>query len=127
MNKKDFTDKDRFAKFIGCEILESSDNHAKVQIKIEERHLNGIDTAQGGVIFTLADFAFAIASNFGGNIVTAINVDISYVKASRKGDILTAEASPQYTDTKIPIYNVNVTNQNNELIAVFKGTGYRLK
>jgi len=123
---QDFINKDKFAKFIGVKVLEASSERAQACLTIEDKHLNGIDTAQGGSIFTLADYAFAIVSNIDGGVVTSININISYVKAVKKGDTITATATPRHTNTKIPIYDVAVTNQNNELVAIFQGMGYRL-
>jgi len=60
-NLRKFFTKDRFAEYVGIELIELSAGKAKVQLKIEKKHLNGVDLVHGGTIFSLADFAFAVA------------------------------------------------------------------
>ena len=61
--KEFFQKKDQFAKHVGIELVEAAKGKAKVRLKIKEHHLNGINLVHGGAIFSLADFAFAVASN----------------------------------------------------------------
>ena len=63
---------DRFAQLLGIEIVEASPGYALVEMKIEDKHKNGINIVQGGAIFTLADYAFAIASNADGSTTVVI-------------------------------------------------------
>ena len=86
-----FSKNDRFAKHVGLELLEVSEGKAKVRLKIRQEHLNGTGLVHGGAIFTLADFAFAVASNSHGTIALGINANISYLQAARDG-ILIADA-----------------------------------
>jgi len=72
---------DRFAKFIGAEIVKAEPGYAVVEMKITDNHMNGLNMVQGGAIFTLADYAFAAASNNSGNITIGVNVNISYLKS----------------------------------------------
>jgi len=123
---KRFFKKDSFAASSGIELMEVSPGYAKARMKIEEKHLNALRTVQGGALFTLADLAFAAASNAYGNVAVAINVNISFVKAATKG-ILTAEAKETSINPKISTYTVNVTDENGEIIAIFQGMGYRKK
>ena len=118
--------KDNFAANAGIELLEVSPGYAKACMRIEEKHLNALNTVQGGAIFTLADLAFAAASNAHGNVAVAINVNISFVKAATKG-VLTAEAKETSINPKIATYTVNVTDDKGELVAIFQGMGYRKK
>ena len=85
-----FFKKDMFAVSSGIELLEVSPGYAKARMKIEEKHLNALRAVQGGAVFTLADLAFAAASNAYGNAAVGINANISFVKAATKGT-LTAE------------------------------------
>jgi acyl-CoA thioesterase len=94
-------------------------------MKIEEEHLNGINTVHGGAIFTLADFTFAVASNSHGVVTVAINVNISFMKAAFKGGTLTATAQEVTINPKLGTYTVNVTDDNGDLIAIFQGMAYR--
>jgi acyl-CoA thioesterase len=123
---KRFFKKDNFAANSGIELLEVSPGYAKARMEVEEKHLNALRTVQGGALFTLADLAFAAASNAYGNAVVAINVNISFVKAATNGT-LTAEAKETSISPKIATYNVNITDENGDLIAIFQGMGYRKK
>lgn len=123
---KKFFINDRFAEHSGIELLEVSKGYARARMKIEDYHLNGVGIAHGGAIFTLADLAFAVASNSHGTVALAINVSISYFKAST-GGILTAEAKEISRNPKLASYTVTVTNEDSELVAIFQGMVYRKK
>ncbi|HII95237.1 MAG TPA: PaaI family thioesterase [Candidatus Methanofastidiosum sp.] len=121
---KEFSDKDRFAKQIGIELVEASEGRAKAKMQIKDIHLNAVSTVHGGAIFSLADFAFAIAANTHGNISVALNVNISFLKAVSEGTLF-AEAEEVSINPKIATYNIRVLNEHNELIATFQGMAYR--
>ena len=122
--KEFFQKRDQFAKYVGIELMEASAGKAKVRLKIKEHHLNGVNLVHGGAIFSLADFAFAVASNSHGTMALGINANISYVKAADNG-ILTAEAIEIAKNSKLATYQINITNEKDELIATFQGTVYR--
>lgn len=119
-----FEDNDRLGKHLGIEILEVSEGSAKVSMEIKEHHLNGVGTVHGGTIFTLADVAFAAASNSYGTVAVAINVSISFVKAISQG-MLYAHATEISRSPKIGNYEVRITDESNDLIAIFQGLAYR--
>jgi len=121
-----FFENDRFAKHSGIEVLEVSEGRAKAKMEIGEKHLNGVGLVHGGAIFTLADLAFAVASNSHGTVALAINVSIAYLKATTKGTLF-AEAEEVSRNPKLATYAVRVTNEDDELIALFQGTVYRKK
>lgn len=121
---KKFFKGDRLAEYLGIELVEVSMGKAVARMEIREEHLNGIDTVHGGAIFTLADFAFAVAANSHGRVTVAINVSISFMKASTKGT-LTAVANEISLNPKIATYTVNICNDDGELIAIFQGLAYR--
>ena len=73
---------DRFAALIGIEIVKMEFGHAVAKMDISEKHLNGLNMIQGGAIFTLADFAFAVAANASGQETVGLNANIAYFKAS---------------------------------------------
>jgi len=124
--KEFFQKRDQFAKYVGIELMEASEGKAKVRLEIKEHHLNGVNLVHGGVIFSLADFAFAVASNSHGTIALGINASISYVK-SAAGGVLTAEAMEVAKNVKLATYQVNITNETDDLMAIFQGTVYRKK
>lgn len=118
--------RDRFAAGSGVELLETSDGYARARLRIEPRHLNGVDIAQGGAIFTLADLAFAAAANSHGTVAVAVQVSISFLKAVAAGT-LTAEAREVARSPRISTCDVRVTDEDGELVALFHGTAYRKK
>jgi len=126
MDIKEFLKNDRFAAFLGIELLEAVDGMAKAKLEIKEEHLNMISIAHGGAIFSLADYTFAAASNSHGNIAVAINASISFIKAAGKGTLI-AEAFEVSRNHKLATYNINITNSAKELIASFQGMVYRKK
>jgi acyl-CoA thioesterase len=125
-NLKRFFKKDNFAANSGIELLEVSPGYAKARMDIGEKHLNALKTVQGGALFTLADLAFAAALNAHGSTAVVINANISFVKAATKGT-LTAEAKETSISPKIATYNVDVTDDNGDIVAIYQGMGYMKK
>jgi acyl-CoA thioesterase len=115
---------DRFAALANIELLAVSPGQARAKMTLHPHHLNGYNTVQGGAIFTLADFAFAAASNSHGNVAVAINVSISFMKAARAGT-LWAEAKEVSKNFKLGSYTVEVKDDAGELVALFQGMVYR--
>ena len=126
MDAKKFLQNDRFAKLLGIELIEIGKGNATAKLEIKDEHLNTVDIAHGGAIFSLADFAFAAASNSHGNIAVGINANISFIKAAEKG-VLTAVATEISRTNKLATYSILVTNSEGELIASFQGMVYRKK
>jgi acyl-CoA thioesterase len=123
---KSFFKKDNFTVNLGIELLEVSPGYAKAKLDIEEKHLNALKIVQGGALFTLADLAFAAALNAHGSTAVVINANISFVKAATKGT-LTAEAKETSISPKIATYNVDITDDNGDIVAIYQGMGYRKK
>jgi len=116
---------DRFAKHAGIEIVEVGKGYSKARMPIDkDKHFNSANVVHGGAIFTLADFAFAVASNSHGQLALAINVNISFIKAKEEG-CLYAEATEVTEPTRLGIYDVTVTDEEERLIARFHGMVYR--
>jgi acyl-CoA thioesterase len=114
---------DQFAKLAQMELVSATPGHAVARMPVLPCHLNGLKSIQGGVVFTLADFAFAAASNAHGAPAVAINVSITFMKAVNSG-VLTAEARELSRNSKLGTYTVNVTDEPGNLIAVFQGLAY---
>jgi len=125
-NIKKFFENDRFARYVGIELVDVSKGKATVRLKTRDDHLNGVDLVHGGAIFALADFAFAVASNSHGTVALGVNANITYLKAAR-GGVLTAEATEVARNPKLATYQINITDEKNDLIAAFQGTVYRKK
>lgn len=116
---------DRFAEYTGMELLAAGDGKATVKLLVKPHHLNAYGSLHGGALFTLADFAFAAASNSRGTIAVGINATISYLKAVTDGELL-AEAEEVSLGSKLSSYIVKVY-QNNEVVALFQGMVYLKK
>ncbi|NPA87639.1 PaaI family thioesterase [Caminibacter pacificus] len=115
-----------FASNIGIKLLEVHYGYAKAKMQIKEFHLNQAGVAHGGAIFTLADFAFAVASNSFGKVSLAINTSISFMHAAKLGDILIAEANLVDESNRLATYEVIVKTEDKK-IAFFTGTVYKTK
>ncbi|MBB3186354.1 PaaI family thioesterase [Microbacter margulisiae] len=114
---------DKFAMSNGIELIACHPGYAKAQVTIEERHLNGAGVVHGGLLFTLADFSFAAAVNSYALITLSINANMSFFAKSTAG-ILTAEAREIFRSNKLCTCDINVTDQEEQLLANFKGTAY---
>ena len=120
---KQHFEKDRFAAETGIRLIELRSGFAKAYLQLEQRHLNSVGIVQGGAIFTLADFAFAAASNSGGKVAVAINTTLSFLKATQTGT-LHAEATEISRTRRLSVCTVRITNDAEELVALFQGTAY---
>ena len=120
----DFFRNDHYAALTGIEILEAKKGYCKARLRISEKHLNAANVVQGGAIFTLADLAFAVASNSHGQLALAINVNITFLKGISEGTLY-ATATEFDNPKKLGAYDVIVTNEKNEIIARFNGLVYR--
>ncbi|MDR1964311.1 MAG: PaaI family thioesterase [Planctomycetaceae bacterium] len=116
---------DRYATEVtGIEIVDARPGYAKTKLLIQPKHFNAVGIVQGGVLFTLADFAFAVASNNGVEEITvAIECNISFLKPTTAG-ILYAEAILLSKTKSLASYDIPVTNENGELVAKFYGRGF---
>lgn len=117
---------DHFAAQAGVELLLIEPGHAKAKMPVQQQHLNGLGTVQGGAIFTLADLTFAAAVNAYGIASVAINVNITFMKAVSTGT-LWAEAKEQSRNFKLGTYAVDIRDDKGDLVAQFQGLGYLKK
>ena len=118
-------EKDAFSQWMGIEILESESGYVKVSMEIRQEMCNGFGICHGGITFSLADSALAFASNSRGSISVALENNINYTKKVEVGDTLIAETEEIQNGRTIGVYKVRVSNQNEELVADFRGTVYR--
>ena len=116
---------DRFAAINGIMLEELDDEHALTSVVLTDNHRNALGGVMGGVIFTLADFAFAAFSNQLHNVTVAQQVSINYL-ATAKGDRLTAKAVCRKNGRSSCVINVDVTDNLGRDIAQFIGTGFKL-
>jgi acyl-CoA thioesterase len=118
---------DDASKLLGIEIIESSPGKARLEMTVRKNMTNGHDICHGGFVFTLADSTFAHACNNTNRITVASGCSIEFLAPGKIGDVLTASATERSRAGRTGVYDVDVTNQNNELIAVFRGKSYQIK
>ena len=118
-------DHDAFSQWMGIEVLEISEGYSRIRMTIRKEMVNGFGIVHGGIPFSLADSAFAFACNNRNNLSVALDVTITFTKAVNVGDDLTAEAKEVHNGRSTGVYLITVTNQNNEQVALFKGTCFR--
>ena len=121
---KDFFLHDEFARQNGIEIVDISDGYARTQVQIEPRHLHAGGSVQGGVLFTLADLAFAAATNSHGTLTVTSSANITFVRGASAG-IITAEARELVNHHHLPFCEVKVMDQTGTILAIFTASGYR--
>ena len=115
---------DKFAKHLGAEVVELKEHYAKVKLKVQKHFLNGIDTAHGGVLFSLADYAFALAANTSGETGVAIQADIQFTKPAVEGDEIIVEAKIVTRSQRIGTFTAVITNQKQEILAHFSAMAF---
>jgi acyl-CoA thioesterase len=126
MTAKEFFQDDIFAKEAGVELVEVRTGYAKAQLRISKQHLNAGGRTQGGALFTLADLALAACSNSHGRLSFSLSADITFVRASGEGDVLTAVAEEKYLGRTTAYYEVSITSQEGKLIASFHSSVFRM-
>lgn len=116
---------DRFATDNGAVIEEVDDHYAKCSLRIEDRHKNAMGAVMGGVYFTLADFALAVASNWQGMGSVSLNSEITYLTPA-KGEVLTAEAVCVKNGRTTSYYRIDVKDDLGNLTAAVTATAFRV-
>lgn len=109
---------------VGIKLDEVDDGYAKTSLVVEPRHLNGAGIIQGGVLFTLADFALAAAANSRGRVAVLIDSHIVCSKGISSGTIY-AEATEETLGYKLATYSLKITDESGEVLALVRSTAYR--
>lgn len=116
---------DLFSRWLGIEVLSVGDGTSEVSMLVRPEMVNGFGIAHGGILFSLADSAFAFACNSDGFVTVALDVSVSFPKAVRVHDKLTASAKRIHKANRTGLYLVEVLNEQKEVVGLFKGTCYR--
>jgi acyl-CoA thioesterase len=106
---------------MGMDLLECTPGRARVRMEVKPLHLNGHQICHGGFIFTLADTTFAFACNSHNKVTVAAGCSIEFLKPGKLGDVLTCEGVEQTLTGRHGIYDMRVSNQHGEVIAMFRG------
>lgn len=106
---------------MGMELLSVEPGRAQMRMVVRPRHLNGHQICHGGFIFTLADSTFAFACNSHNRNTVAAGCSIEFLKPAHAGDLLTCDGVEQMLQGRHGIYDMTVTNQKGEVVAMFRG------
>ncbi len=106
---------------MGMELLSCEPGRAVIRMAVQPLHLNGHQICHGGFIFTLADSTFAFACNSYNRNTVAAGASIEFLKPAHAGDVLTCEAVEQVMSGRHGVYDMKVTNQRGEVVAMFRG------
>lgn len=119
-------ERDRASQALGMRLLEVRPGRARVAMIVRPDMVNGHAVCHGGIIFALADSAFAFACNSYDESTVAASGAIDFLAPARAGDELTAEAGELWRTKRNGIYEISVTNQRGERVALFRGRSYRI-
>ena len=106
---------------MGMELLACQPGRASMRMVVRPLHLNGHKICHGGFIFTLADSTFAFACNSRNHATVANGCSIEFLRPAHEGDVLTAEGVEQTLSGRHGIYDIRVSNQKGQAVALFRG------
>jgi acyl-CoA thioesterase len=119
--------RDDASRTLGMRIVGVGAGRAELSMTVRADMLNGHAICHGGFIFTLCDSAFAFACNSYNMNTVASGCGIDFLAPAREGDTLTAAAHERSLSGRTGVYDIEVTNQHGEKIALFRGKSYRIK
>ncbi|MDE2201386.1 MAG: hydroxyphenylacetyl-CoA thioesterase PaaI [Burkholderiaceae bacterium] len=124
---KSMYDADACTRALGMRVEAVGPGYARLSMTVRPDFLNGHRTCHGGLIFTLADSAFAFACNSRNHNAVAAGCSIEFLRPAHGGDVLTAEATEQILAGRHGVYDVRVSNQTGEVIALFRGKSAQIR
>ena len=116
---------DLFSQWLGIEVIEITEGYSKIKMTVRKEMMNGLGIVHGGIAFSLADSAFAFACNNRNVLSVALDTSINFLKPVQVGDLLIAEAKELHNGKSTGLYQVSISNQQQHLVALFKGTCFR--
>jgi acyl-CoA thioesterase len=117
---------DYFRELLGIKVHEVRDGYAKMSLEITKKHTNAVGYTHGGVLFSLADCAFAEAVNFGDSKAVAVQVSINYLRPTLEGDVLTAEATTVSDGKTLALCSIAIRKEGKD-VALFSGLAYKIQ
>lgn len=115
---------DAYAQSLGIELVEVTDDEIVVSMEVGENHANFLGVGHGGMVFSLADCAFSLASNSAGDPAVAIDTHLVLTAPSRPGDRLEARVRELSRGRTLGTYRAEVTRDDGRVAALFTGTVY---
>lgn len=119
--------RDPAVRALGMQVVEVRPGYARMSMTVRPDMLNGHGLCHGGLIFTLADSAFAYACNNRNQNTVASGCTIDFLAPGRPGDVLSAEAVEQSLAGRTGVYDITVSNQEGRRIALFRGRSHRIQ
>jgi len=119
--------RDRNSHFLGVQLDEIRPGFARMHLKIRPEMTNGHNICHGGIIFALADTAFAYACNSYNHNTVASGCAIDFVAPAHSGETLTATAEERALSGRTGVYDIEVRNEQGKVVAFFRGKSYRIK
>jgi acyl-CoA thioesterase len=116
---------DAFSNWLGIGVIELREGYSKITMTVRAEMLNGLGVVHGGIAFSLGDSAFAFACNSRNNLSLALDTSINFLKPVYVDDVLIAEATEIHNGKSTGLYQIKITNQKDQLVAIFKGTCFR--
>ena len=116
---------DAFSRWLGIEVIEVAPKRSTCRMTVRDEMVNGFGVTHGGIVFSLADSAFAFACNTHGRVTVSIENSITYPKPIAVGDVLTAVAKEDASSGRLSYYSAEVRNQRDEVVGLFRGTAFR--
>ena len=117
---------DQASRSLGIEIEKVGPGFARLRMTVRPDMVNGHGMCHGGLVFALADSAFAVACNSHNAVTVAAAAAIDFLAPARVNDELTAEARELWLSKRSGIYEIGVSNQRGETIALFRGRSHRI-
>ncbi|NVM52934.1 MAG: PaaI family thioesterase [Candidatus Helarchaeota archaeon] len=123
---KEYAQRDNYFEFMGIQVLDIREGKAKVSLKFENKFMNFFNAGHGGAIYSLADSAFQLACNASADIeiAVALSTNLNHIKKVEVGERLVADAEVIASTRKTSITEINIKNEKEELVAVFRGVAY---
>jgi acyl-CoA thioesterase len=119
-------DRDACAARLGIELVETGLRRATLRMTIRPDMLNGHGQAHGGMLFALADTAFALACNSEDEVTVASSATIEFVGPVEEGTVLTAVAIGRQQGRRLGVYDIEITDGDGRTVALFRGRSYRI-
>lgn len=113
--------------FMRMELVSCEPGRAILRMTVREAMLNGHAICHGGMIFTLADSTFAYACNSRNHVTVAAGASIEFLQPAHLGDVLTCEGREQALQGRHGVYDMRVTNQHGQVVALFRGKSTQIK
>jgi acyl-CoA thioesterase len=120
-------EQDAFSRWLGIDVMAIAPRRSVCRMTVRAEMVNGFGVAHGGIAYSLADSTLAFACNTHGRVTMAIENSIGYPAKVAVGDVLTAVAEQESESARLGFYTVRVQNQDQQAVAVFRGTVYRTR